>query len=464
MSILPADTLEAEIHVPLIIVGGGAAGMVTGLSAQEAGISSLIIERDRLPNGSTALSAGLIPAAGTRFQREHGVQDSPEEMAADIQRKAKGKNDSVMVETICREVGPTLEWLADHCSIPLSLVSDFDYPGHSNRRMHGVPSRTGSELIDWLRQAVETKGINLLTDRTVTDLYAKTDGRIVGVSINAPDGSSESIACDALVLACNGYGGNPDLVRKYMPDIAGALYFGHSGNKGDALYWGEELGAQTKHLGAYQGHGSVAHPHGILISWAVVMEGGFQVNRSGHRFWDESQGYSEAARAVQSQPGGDAWCIFDGRIAEIARQFGDFKEAEGNGAIKVADSLSGLAEKLELSPEILVQTNDQVTASKAGHRADPFGRMWKGRPALMAPYFGVRVTAALFHTQGGLSIRPDCRVLKRDGSMFSNLYAVGGAAVGVSGDGDAGYLSGNGLLTAVTLGRIAGQSVVSNKS
>ena len=41
----------------------------------------------------------------------------------------------------------------------------------------------------------------------------------------------------------------------------------------------------------------------------------------------------------------------------------------------------------------------------------------------------------------------------KDGGLFPNLYAVGGAAVGVSGSGDAGYLSGNGLLSAVVLGQ-----------
>ncbi len=41
-----------------------------------------------------------------------------------------------------------------------------------------------------------------------------------------------------------------------------------------------------------------AHPQGILITWAVITQGGVQVNLNGERFWDESQGYSEAARAV----------------------------------------------------------------------------------------------------------------------------------------------------------------------
>ena len=69
----------------------------------------------------------------------------------------------------------------------------------------------------------------------------------------------------------------------------------------------------------------------------------------------------------------------------------------------------------------------------------------------------MRVTGALFHTQGGLVVDDAARVLRPDGSALPNLYAAGGAACGVSGTGPAGYLSGNGLLAAVALGRVAGQ-------
>ena len=67
------------------------------------------------------------------------------------------------------------------------------------------------------------------------------------------------------------------------------------------------------------------------------------------------------------------------------------------------------------------------------------------------------MTGALFHTQGGLVVDATARVL-RDGVPFPNLFAAGGAACGLSGPDVDGYLSGNGLLTAVTLGRIAGRS------
>ena len=49
------------------------------------------------------------------------------------------------------------------------------------------------------------------------------------------------------------------------------------------------------------------------------------------------------------------------------------------------------------------------------------------------------------------------RIGVRGGSTSDNLFAGGGAARGVSGNAVWGYLSGNGLLTAVTLGRIAGR-------
>jgi len=67
----------------------------------------------------------------------------------------------------------------------------------------------------------------------------------------------------------------------------------------------------------------------------------------------------------------------------------------------------------------------------------------------------VKVTGALFHTQGGLDIDVQCRVLDTTGCPFPNLLAAGGAARGVSGDAVWGYLSGNGLLSAVAGGYIA---------
>ncbi|RDI54876.1 FAD-dependent oxidoreductase [Microvirga subterranea] len=456
MSILSADGITFDIEVPVVIVGAGAAGLVAALSARELGQEVLVLERDAVPRGSTALSAGLIPAPGTRWQEAAGIADSPELFGRDIVAKASGEPDPDLVRMVAEAVGPTIEWLADRHGLPFSVIEDFRYPGHSVCRMHGLPSRSGGELIDRLRDAAAQAGVDILCDAHVTDLFAGADGRISGVAVERPDGSKELIGCGSLILACNGYGGNKDLVRRHIPELGTALYFGHEGNQGDALLWGQALGAAARHLSGHQGHGSVAHPHGILITWATITEGGFQVNLRGERFSDESHGYSEQAAVVLRQPEGLAWTVFDARIAGIARQFEDFRQAESLGAILTSETIEDLAQQMGVPADALQSTVQEVDALKHSGAADRFGRSFAGSPPLKAPYCAVKVTGALFHTQGGLVVDRDARVMREDGTSLPNLYAVGGAACGVSGSTAEGYLSGNGLLSAVALGRIAG--------
>ena len=450
MSVAPPPEEGFDVTVPVLIVGAGACGLIAALAAAEAGAEVLVVEADAVPAGSTALSAGLIPAAGTRAQAAAGIADDASLFAADLQRKAHGESPQHLVDVMAARAGPTVDWLAARFGLPFTVVDDFDYPGHSRRRMHGLPSRAGRELVDRLRATCEAEGIDIVCSRRARTLFAEGD-RIAGVALDGPEGE-ERIGCGALVLACNGFGGNRDMVRRYTPEIENAVWFGHDGNTGDAIRWGAALGAGLKHLGAYQGHGNVAHPHGILITWAVIGAGGVQVNAGGRRFWNESQGYSEAARAVLAQPGGVAWAVFDARIAAVARQFEDFKAAEAAGAILTADAPGALAAACGLPADALAET----LAAIPWGGTDGFGRRF-GPVPLAPPYHAVKVTGALFHTQGGLDVTDGAQVRRPDGQVFPNLFAGGGAAVGVSGTGDSGYLSGNGLLSAAVLGRLAGR-------
>jgi len=458
MSTIVTGGEKFEARAPLLIIGAGAAGLCAALAAKEASVEAVVIERDAVPAGSTALSAGLIPAAATRFQRAKGISDSAQTLAADIQRKAHGEADAAVVEAVAENSAPLIEWLSDRYDFPFDVVDNFNYPGHAALRMHGLPSRTGLELIDRLRSAVETNDIVIATERAAERLIVGAGGKIEGVEMVRGDGAIERLGCDALLLACNGYGGNPALVRRFIPEMADALYFGHPGNHGDAVIWGEALGAKLAHLGAYQGHGSVATPHNILITWAVIMQGGIQINGEGKRFCDETRGYSEQAAQVLHQPGKIAWNIFDERIATVARQFEDFQNAERAGAIVRADSIAALARTLHVPEAALQDEWNEAVSLKARSGRDHYGRQFAAEQRCEPPFCAVKVTGALFHTQGGLAIDARGRVIRNDGTVFPNLFAAGGAAAGVSGSTAAGYLSGNGLLTATVLGRIAGQA------
>jgi hypothetical protein len=104
------------------------------------------------------------------------------------------------------------------------------------------------------------------------------------------------------------------------------------------------------------------------------------------------------------------------------------------------------------------EPSQEVEDVAAGKKKDPFGRDFTTKPPLAPPYRVVKVMGALFHTQGGLEVNKEMRVLRKDGTPFPNLYAGGGAARGLSGPADWGYLSGSGLMTATNMGRLAGEA------
>lgn len=458
MPVLAAELAHFEYKVSVVVIGAGACGLTAALAAAEAGADVLVLERDARPTGSTSLSTGLIPAAGTKLQRAAGMEDSADLLARDILNKARQQSDAGMVHAIAHAAGPTIDWLTESHGVLFTLVEGYLYPGHSVRRMHGTPNRTGRELESALLAAAGKMQIDIVCSALATDLYATPDGRVTAVRFIRPDGSSETIGCNALVLACCGFAGNKSMVREYIPEIADAQFCGHVGNQGDAIAWGRELGAALADLGSYQGHGAVATPYGNPINWGVLTEGGFQVNALGQRFSNEVHGYSEQAIETIAQPGGFAWNIYDEIRERPILGFTDYREVMALGGIRKAPGIDALATLIGVPDYALQQTFAEVDAIRAGKRADPFGRDFGNTRPLEAPLCAVKVTGALFHTQGGLVIDTDAQALRGDGSKLPNLFAGGGAARGMSGPSRWGYFSGGGLLTAVTLGRLAGSN------
>ncbi len=445
-----------SVDGPDLVVVGAGGGLVGALRAAELGLDVLVVEvseHSRRGN-NTSMSTAMIPGAGSRWQRDAGIEDSPETFVADVMAKTQGRGDERLARALGEVSGRLVEWMADVAALPMELVTDFDYPGHSAQRCHTVPGRHGTVLLDGLHAAVRVQErIDVLCPARLVDVRTDPSGAVVGVIVEAPDGARDEIPTRAVLLATNGFGADAELVREHLPEIADAVYHGSEHSRGDALRIGERLGAATAYLDAYQGHAALSVRGAALLGWATVMHGGIVVDRAGHRFGDETCGYSEYAALLAAQPGAGGWIVFDEQIHELCLPFTDYLQTIESGAVELADTPAQLAAIMEVDPGALDQELADLAAAAGG--TDRFGRhVHRG---LQPPLRAALVHPALFHTQGGLVVDEHARVERPDGSPIPGLYAAGGAANGISGHGASGYLAGNGLLPAFGLALLAAE-------
>ena len=447
--------VQFDVETDVVVVGAGGCGMVASMASVDMAASVFLLEKTSRVGGTTALSGGLIPAAGTRIQREAGITETPEDMARDIFEKNHYESDPELTRFLCNESKNLVHWLVDTIGIDLRLATDFKYPGHSHFRMHTSPNRTGREVAEQLREAVTKRtNIQLALDYPVRSLITDKEGAVIGV-VGGTD-QEERVRCRKVILACSGFGASREMLEKYCPEIAHAMQHNHPGSTGEGIRWGMDLGAEVEHMAAFQGYGGVAYPESLTVHWSTMRNGGILINKEGNRFDNETTGYSEYAMSVLKQPEGLAYMLFGEKAHQWAlEKVGAFRRVVESGAIRTVSSIEELANLFGINASNLRKTIDSCNVARI-RGGDEFGRE-HFEDELSFPLYCVQVTGAIYHTQGGLKINTRAQPLKPDGTAIPNLYAGGGVAVGVSGSGESGYVPGNGLLAALGWGKIAGE-------
>jgi fumarate reductase flavoprotein subunit len=445
--------------IDVVVVGAGGCGLVAAIAAAERGASVAVLEKLERLAGNTAISTASIPGAGTRFQRAAGLDDSPQKFAADLRRISGPHEADELTDLLASVSAPLVEWLVDSAKVELDIITAYRHVGHSVPRLHAPRSHRGSDLINDLSRAAAARDIPVAFASPVTELVTDETGRVCGVVTRGEGGGTARIAAKAVILATNGFGNNRILLNRHCPDVAGIGYSGALGSEGEAIVWGERLGARLANMAAYQAHSGIAQPHGALVTWTVMEKGGIVVDATGARFADETIGYSAFA-AWSARARAPVYALYDARIRDftIAQQE-EFGELNQHGGCIVCDTPAALAARFSFDAATIAHTLADAQAAARGGAVDSFSRSGWGFGALEPPFVVTPIAPALFHTQGGLAVDRDARVLRQDGTAIAGLYAGGGAAAGISGyAGGAGYCSGNGLLAALGLGLIAGRA------
>ena len=438
-------SLEADVAV----IGGGGAGLSAAIAAAEAGKSVMLMEKIGFLGGTTMLSSGIIPATGTQEQIDFGVtDDSVGANARDILRPSNYSVRQELVYTVAEKAKDMVDWLRG-MGVKWTLMNSLFY-GQSEYRMHqaeGSGAGMTKVMIDYLGSF---ENVTSVVNTKVEGLLLE-DGKVVGCYGTDADGEAFALKAANTVLATTGFGNNDEMLQKYCPEILPAVKIVSTGATGEGIKWGEQLGAKLANMGAYQGYAFHTVDDDRSGEQSVLNNGGIFVNEQGKRFCNEYGGYSEITPHVLAQSNHLCYEVFTDIQAATCPLFEGWKE---KGIVFTGDTPEALAEAIGVDTEAFVKTIEEY---KAGiEKGEDRWNKCRLPENFDGPYYAVKNTGEIRHTQGGLATDVACHVLKEDGSLIPGLYAAGGCTEGFSSGDGAAYMSGNGLLQCLIYGKIAG--------
>jgi flavocytochrome c len=446
-----------NVDSDIIVIGAGGCGLMAALVAAKKGARVLLLEKTDKSGGGTAFSSKGIRAAASQRQRELKIDDDAALYAQDILRRNNGESDAVLTRRLAENSGRVADFLTDEAGIEFQ-IGEFAF-GHSAQRSHSW--KEDKTVTDFLFAAVEReKKIQVRFSTSVRALEQDDGGALVGVKTD--DGI---LTARKIILASGGFGASAELLAKYIPKAVGIPFPGHHGSTGDGIKMGLDIGAAIENMGAFQPYPAYIGPGKRAVAPEVALSGGIMVDAAGRRFVDETRYPGGLGIKMLDLAGKQAYEIFDERIFKLHRNAPGLRSLSGlvdAGLLLKGETPEELAGKLGIDAEGLTQTIRDSNERAARGDKDGFGRVLP--QPFEGPYYGIKVTVALYHTQGGLKVNADGQVLRADGSIIPNLYAGGGVAVGVSGKGLEGYLPGNGLLASLGLGMIAAEHAVASLS
>jgi succinate dehydrogenase/fumarate reductase flavoprotein subunit len=371
-----------------------------------------------------------------------------------------------------------------------------DVPGFDAKQHYpwanGAPG--GPKLYKIVHDHLAKRGIEIRLATPARRLVADPATREVrGVRI-AANGAERTIeARRGVVLASGGFEGNADMKAQFLEGKP-VLNAAARTNTGDGIRMAQDLGAALWHMwhihGAYGfRHTDLAYPYAIRLKrfpdWfpgeqhrARVKMAWILLDQDGRRFMSEYQPYTQdtGVRPLQHYdpvrqrfPRNPAFMICD----EAGRKMYPLGKATSNdkgirydwsednlrevelGILTRADTLEGLAIRLDLEPEAVVASvsrwNEQCGSRRDGDFGRPGGTL---TPIRTPPFYGAPVWATLSNTQGGPVHDAESRIIDVWGKPIPRLYAAGelGSSFGHL------YLSGGNIAECFVTGRIAGRN------
>ena len=506
------DLVQREADV--IVLGGGGAGVAAAYAAAENGASVIVVEKTAALGGNTMRSGGYFNAvvpenqqsqvmtAGqlksveeycTMEPKDETMKSWQEQLTAefDAYKKSGAEHlfDSVylhmlqtyvdgdyvgnpaLIQSMCEKAPQTYAWMQD---------MGFDWKEKSivivgslwPRANMSQTYKSGIGFIEVLKNDADKKAFPIEYDLEVkAEEFIVGDGRVTGVRAVAANGTPyEYKAGKGVVLATGGFGANVEMRVKYnsiWADLGPTIPTTNSpAITGDGILMAQEVGANLVGMDKIQL--LIADPKTGETSTNVGDTTSMYVNQEGHRFVNESERRDVLCAATLEQTNGMMYIISSYQNSRLDENYVNtygihVDDLVERGAVYKADTIEELAEQIGMDPATLRKTVDDYNAAIDAGYDELTGRTVFNETAKIedhGPYFANPRTPAVHHTMGGVEVDVCAHVLDASGNRIPGLYAAGEVTGGFHGGN---RLGGNAISEAITTGRLAGNSVISDQ-
>lgn len=298
-----------RIETDVLIIGGGAGGMIAAIGAVRAGLKPLVVTKGTYGSGSSSMARGGYAIAIAHAD----PTDSPQLMFEDAITASFGIANPRLARLMCEEsIDRTLE--LDEWGLGLVKTADGRFDQRQSSRPHRYPRLVhcgrlmGKPLMLALAKKTRALGIEPLDHVMLVDLL-KEDDRVVGAwGLRYRDGTPVVIHARSTIIAT---GGSPQLheINDSPPTVTGDGY-AMALRAGAELIDMEFIDYQLLTAAPAKLMGYPCHSSGFLN------HGGHLLNRDGERFMSryDAKNMERAPRAIINRGVGVE--IYDGRGTE----------------------------------------------------------------------------------------------------------------------------------------------------
>ncbi|MCH9675833.1 MAG: FAD-binding protein [Gammaproteobacteria bacterium] len=443
---------EADI----VVVGFGAAGFATSVTANDLGADVLILEK--APPGEEG--------GNTRVAGQGYLNTSNEDDAATYLSALCGPYPvpDEMIEVWAREMCLNNAWLSslgadpqEHQHPPVGIEFP-ELPGSQCvHKFHDGPTYGFSNTWKCFEGLVKRRPIRICYETPANGLIQDgASGEILGVRATRDAKRLSIRARKAVVLTCGGFENNQEMVRNYLPGLPYCYTSGSPHNEGDGIDMALSVGADLWHMNNFAGlsmalkvpeipttfsmqalHFSKQFPGGMIV-----------VGPDGKRFGDEKYKNRHGKIPIHG-----VWkpmptpcpmfMIFDeqlmtaGPLYDKTPRYGwtqiverydwseDNRAELERGWIRRAETVAELATTIGIDPTSLASTIERWNGYARNGEDRDYGRTLMLSEIKPGPLYAVPLSPSMLNTQGGPRRNEKAQILRPGGAPIPRLYSAG---------------------------------------